>query len=296
MKARAAWRPAAALATVAIAPACDGLFRPPDPLDLNPDVVSVAILLVAGESEARLLATHPHRRGGAAPPRIAATLEGPGWTAAFSEMLELTSCTGVGRWIGPAACLRAALPEAIRASTRYGIAGTAPMGSFSGETLVPAVPLLQEPPDTLRLSARSNWSTVEIPVRYRLGAGIGTLLADAGDAFRTEADGTETALRVDNLGYFPQPIEDATGDVVHVVYRTSPVRFSLRLLGLGQHYTNYLAQTGDFPVAQPWPSFGIKGEGVYGYFDGAASSRAAQVYLTPPEDTGGDRSTSPGSC
>ncbi len=64
-------------------------------------------------------------------------------------------------------------------------------------------------------------------------------------------------------------------------YRDGQVRFSLRIVVLGRHYANFVAlHTGSFPVPQPWPSFGIEGEGVYGYFDGVAASKAVQVHLT----------------
>ena len=55
------------------------------PFELHPDVVALAVLLVVGESEARMLAIHPNREAGAAP-EVTATLHGPGgWTAAFTD-------------------------------------------------------------------------------------------------------------------------------------------------------------------------------------------------------------------
>ena len=280
--ARDLWRAAIVLAAVASAPACDGYIRSDDPLEAHPDVVSVAILLVAGESEARLLAIHPHRPWRGAPPRIAATLEGPGWTVAFSGATEIESCARVLDLLGPAVCRSAELPEPIRPDTQYRIAGTAPLGSFHGEMVVPAAPLLVAPADTVRLAPPANNSVVEIATRYEADAGIGTLLAEALDVIWTEGDGSETE---GDLGSFPQPLDGtARADTVVVFYYDyydTPIRFSMRLLGLGWEYTHFLAQRGSFPVPRPWPAFGIEGEGVYGYFAGAAASRAVQVQITP---------------
>ena len=280
MRARAALRAVFMLAAAGSAPACDGFIRPPDPLEAHPDVVSVVILIVAGESEARLLAVHPHRPAGAGAPRIAATLEGPGWTAAFSETLDEESCGRGFRSLGSAVCLRAPLPEPIRPATGYGIVGTAPLGSFSGRINLPASPVLLAPADTLQLQAPEDWSTLRIPIRYRSDAGIGTLLAEAVDVFRTQDDGIETGGSARDLGFFPQAIDGVEADTVFVTYRDRPVRFSLQLVGLGWEYTDFLALRSDFPVPRPWPSFGIEGEGVYGYFSGAAPSRAVQVRLS----------------
>ena len=280
MRARAAWWPGVTLAVVASTSACDGFIRPPDPLEAHLDVVSVAIVLVAGESEARLLVAYPHRPMGAAAPQITAMLEGPGWSAAFSQTLELQSCARAPDRFGPARCLRAPLPEPIRPQAGYGIAGTALLGSFRGEIVVPAAPLLLHPVDTLRLQSPENRFPLEIPVRYQSDAGIGTLLAEALDVFRTEDDGSETRRDASYLG-FPQPIDGVEADTVWVFNGNRPVRFSLQLVGLGWEYTDFLAQRGDVPVPRPWPSFGIEGEGVYGYFAGAAHSRIVHVQLTP---------------
>ena len=86
-----------------------------DSLELHPDMVSLEILLVTGESEARMLAIHPHQAD--AVPDVSARLVGPGWEAAFSETLELKACTGAR--VDSARCLRAALPEPVRAGADY---------------------------------------------------------------------------------------------------------------------------------------------------------------------------------
>ena len=253
-------------------------------------MVSVAILLVAGEREARLLAVHPHRAAGAAGPEIAATLAGPGWTASFSETLELDACTGTVSRPSPTTCLVAQLPEPVRPRTGYGIEGTAPLGSFSGAMVTPARPLLHiGTSDTVRLAPPQR-SVVRLPVRYETGSGVGTLLAEALDVLVTEDDGTEVERDQSYLGYFPQPLEGVGRDTVRVYYRDHPVRFSLRIVVLGKHYANFVAHIGSFPVPRPWPSFGIEGDGAYGYFDGAAASQTVRVHLTDPVTAPGPRS------
>lgn len=279
MRARAAFRLAAALAALTTSSACDNFIRPPDPLDVDPDVVSVAIMLVAGEREARLLAAHPHRQENEAPPTLTATLGGPGWTAAFSDTLELQTCSGGGDWPGPARCLRAVLPEPIRGGEGYEIEGTAPPGAFSGEVVLPMAPVLIEPGDSLHLPMPTEYEDHLIPMRYRIGDDIGTLLADVADAFWLEEDGTETEIESHYLGYFGRPLEGAEADTVRIHYHEKPLRFSLRVLGIGWNYTNFLENEGIFPLPKPWPSFGIEGEGVYGYFDGVVPSRVAGVWV-----------------
>ena len=262
--------------TLAASSACETIR----PFELHPDVVALAVLLVAGESEARMLAIHPHREPGDAAPEITATLEGPGWTAAFTDALELETCTPGKRWPGPIKCLRAALPEAIRPTGSYSLHGTAPMGSFTGETVVPAVPLLVEPTDTLRLPLPDDPGEIQMPIRYQIGSDIGTLEAEVLEVFETQEDGTEREIHPSDLGSFPQTVKGIESDTVSIRQRGKPLRFSVRLLGIGWNYTNFLQHlgTGD-PLMRPWPSFGIEGEGVYGYFDGVTRSRAARVLV-----------------
>jgi len=125
LSARAAFRFAAALAAVTASPACDLVH----PLDVDPDVASVAIMLVAGERVASLIAVHPHRQPDEAAPTLTATLRGPGWTAAFSDAPELRMCTRTNAhdWPGPAKCLRAVLPQEVRR------AGTSPDPASCGD-------------------------------------------------------------------------------------------------------------------------------------------------------------------
>lgn len=276
MRTRAHWHHVVTLASIVIWSACD-FIRPPDPLESHPDVVTVVILLVAGESQARLLAVHPHRPTSGEVPNITATLEGPGWRAPFLDDLTLDACTSTPDWPGPVRCLGATLPEPIQAGTAYGIEGSAPLGSFKGAMTVPRPPVLVEPGDTLEVDAE-KYSDVDIPIRYSLGADVGTVLADVRDAYETLEDGTEVELDLEYL--FPLLLD--TADEAHTVtlfYTANPLRFSLNVLGIGRNYTNFRRHAGSFPLPQPWPSFGIEGEGVYGYFDGLAPSRIARVWI-----------------
>jgi len=262
------------------ATACDDFTRPADPLEADPDVVTVAIVLVAGEHGARMLAVHPHRPRSASAPELDAVLKGPGWTAGFSDTVPLESCTlaGPDRWPGPVTCLRALLPEPILPEVRYGIAGTALPGAFSGTVVVPAAPVMLEPGDTVELPPPPDGRRIKVGVRYRVAPDVGTVQAEIPEAFEILEDGTEVEVEVGLLGIVPPNLEGAGAETtLSVRYRDRPMRFSLRLLGLGRNYTNFVAYTSTFPLPQPWPSFGIEGEGVYGYFAAAAPSRATQI-------------------
>ncbi len=275
MRARTAWGLAPVL--LAAAAATSACIRDSDSLDGHPDVVAVTVLLIAGEDEARLLAVHPHRARTAAAPEVTATLAGPDWTAAFLDEAELGTCTGAADLLGPAKCLLAALPEPVRAGTAYQLRGSAPLGSFDGAMVVPEAPVLVEPADSLLLPAPADGGPALVPVRYRNAAGIGTLLAELLDIVRTNDDGTETELAPSGFGY-PRKLDGGLQtDTLPVSRRDRPLRFSLRVLGIGPNYTSFLEHAGSFPVPRPWPSFGLEGEGVYGYFDGAAPSRSVRI-------------------
>lgn len=209
-------------------------------------------------------------------PEIAARLEGPGWTAVFSSELPVRACHDHANWPVPTRCVGAVLPEAVRAGAAYRLHGTAPLGGFTGEVSVPAPPLLVRPEDGLRLPLPDS-GRVEIPVRYGIGSDIGTLLAEAQDAFLTRDDGTEVEISASDLGHFPQLLEGAGADTVEV-FRLR-VRFSLNLAGIGWHFSNFIEHRGTNPRPRPWPRFGLEGEGVYGYFDGMTRSRAVRVVV-----------------
>lgn len=289
MSALAVRRSALVLATPALALSACQLFRPADVIEAHPDVTTVTVLLEAGDAQARLLAVHPHRPQDAEAPRITAVLEGPGWTAAFSAEPELESCTKppntpVTNWPGPARCLTAFLPEAVRASRSYGIRGTAPLGSFTGSMTMPAPPVIEHPADALQLVAGANDFSVAIPLEFRKGSDIGTMMAYA-DYFEIQEDGTEIEIS----GQYPELLDGDAADTVHHVFASRfGHRLEFRLLGIGWHYTNFVAEFSEFPLPQPWPDFGIVGEGVYGYFDGLTPSSAVEVHIAR---TVSDRST-----
>lgn len=251
---------------VAAASACEGDYGP---LHFHPDVVTIEVLLVAGESEARMLAVHPHRGTGA--PEVNARLVGPGWEAAFSETLPLEACTAA-RDLGPRKCLRAALPEPVRAGGAYGLRGTAPLGAFTGETRVPDAPLVST--DTSRLSWPDEGDRLRMPLHYRAGSDIGALGVDVRNIYEIREDGTEVELPVYALRLVPWLVDPAaTADTVWIDVREKPLRFSLLLLGIGWTWTNYRA-FGDGGMEG-----GIEGEGVYGYLDGVAPSNPMPVLV-----------------
>lgn len=264
---------------LAISAACGDYVRPAESIDADPDVVALSILLIAGEREARMLAVHPHRPHTDTPPRVEALLRGPGWAAEWSETVPVEQCTlaDPGRWPGPITCLRATLPEPIRPRIGYGIEGRALPGAFTGSVVVPAEPILLEPGDTLALPPPSGARRIEVAVRYRIGPDVGTLLHEALDAYETADDGSEVAIDLGLLGIVPGSLEGGGADTLSVRYQDRPLRFSLRLLGIGWNYTNFLAYASGFPLPEPWPGFGIDGEGVYGYFAAAAPSRSVHV-------------------
>ena len=259
--------------------ACDGFIRPPDPLETDPDVVTVAIMLIAGESSARMLAVHPHRALTDSPPVVDAVLQGSGWTAALSETLSVESCTAATaeKWPGPASCFHAALPEAIRPGTTYGIEGTALLGAFTGSVVVPGTPVLLEPDDTVTLPPPSQGRRVEVVVRYVIDPEVGTVRAEIPSAFEISDDGAEVRVDTGPFDLIPSTLNGAGTDTLSLRYRDRPMRVSLRLLGIGWNYTNFVKYTSSFPLPQPWPGFGIAGEGVYGYFAAATPSRAVEI-------------------
>ena len=277
--ARASGLPVAAV--LAASAACE-IVRPVDPFEAHPDVVAIAVLLVEGESEARVAVLHPHRQWSDAKPRFSATLEGPGWTAEFHRELRLPACGRTGAsWHVPARCVGAPLPEPIEPGATYGIRGEAPLGSFSGEMTVPIVPQLLEPEYLKSLPMPDEAGLLDIPIEYQSGGDIGTLLADVFDVLETMADGTEVEVPVSHLGPFPNTLGNAEQDTVSIYQDSRPLRFQLRLFGVGNNYTNFVKYTGVDPLPRPWPEFGIEGEGVYGYFGGLVHSRSVPISVGP---------------
>lgn len=268
-------------AGLAASTACE-IVRQVDPFEAHPDVVAISVLLVAGESEARVAALHPHRQWSAAKPRFSATLEGPGWTAEFTRELRLPACGRTGAsWSVPARCVGAPLPEPIRAGGTYSIRGEAPLGSFSGQMTVPILPRLLEPEYLKTMPMPDEAGLLDIPIEYQVSADVGTLLADVFDVLETLADGTEVEVPASHLGAFPNALGNAEQDTVSIYQDSRPLRFLLHLFGVGHNYTNFVKYTGVDPLPRPWPDFGIEGEGVYGYFDGLVHSRSVPVSVGP---------------
>jgi len=235
----------AALAVAGLA-ACEEV-RPPD---LDPAVV-LSLLVESGQRTARMQAGHPH--ADEAPRDISATLEGPGWTAEFVPTGSPERC-GYRPFGSAFTCFIASLPEAA-APGRYRLRGTAPPGPFTGEMTVPAIPLMEKPADTVRIPSPDTSGFFPIPLRYQVDSGTAALLVDR---VRGRLDSLGTAL-----------VE--VGDTLHEWYDGSPYTLDVRVRGIGPNFTDWVRHTGDKIVLPPWPSFGIEGEGVYGYFDGISA-------------------------
>ena len=200
-----------------------------------------------------MLASHPHRERDDAPPEISASLEGPGWTAEFVGTGLRERCEGDGAGTGPFTCLIASLPEAA-GQGRYRLRGRTSRGSFTGEMTVPGIPLMERPADTLRLPLPDTSGLVLIPLHYQVDSATATLLLDA-------------AMDGDYLGtYFWE-----LGDTLDVPFDGSPFTVDLRVRGIGPNYIDWFRHTGGELVLPPWPSFGIEGEDVYGYFGGVSA-------------------------
>ena len=241
----------------------------PAPSDLHPDAVAIYVLLFAGLQEAHMLATHPHRDSWDGAPMVTASLEGPGWTAGFSSANDLSDCRVYSGW-GPKRCLRAWLPETIRPGVEYGLLGTTPLGPFTGEATVPEKPALLEPGDTSELPLPDS-GKVRVPLRYRIDPATGTLMAH----LVVNSPGRGSVRRTD-------PLDVAGADTIEwsVSQAGDPLTILLRLQGIGWNYANWSKHTGGALVPPPWPSFGIEGEEVYGYFDGVSRpSRPAYVQV-----------------
>ena len=258
---------------------CD-YFAAPDPLELDPDVISIAMVLVAGESQAQMLVGHPHRRASAAPPEVTASLVGPGWRFPFSYATDPEEGCGGGPtdWPFTMVCLNASLPEPIREGVTYRLEGEGPNGSFTGETVIPPAPLVRHPGDTLRLrrpADSTGW--FRVPIRYRAPPEVGTLRPEM---FATLRDSTGTASTWVDLRPWALDVDGQADTLwIHPHHESRIVKGSMHLLGIGWHYTNFRRSS---RTRFPWPNFGVSGEGVYGYVDG--SSRSRRIYIIVDED------------
>lgn len=255
-----------AMATVG---GCDYL-APPERL-ADPDVITIAMVLVAGDSQAHLLAGHPYRHRSDAPPKIAATLVGPGWRAAFTRETDPRDGCGGGPtdWPIPMVCLNAALPEPIRTETAYKLEGKGPKGSFTGDAVVPAAPRILEP---ARVVLPGPVGAFRIPIRYDVPPEVGTLRPEVLQTVGGSA-GTESEWIV----VFPRELDVDRQDARIVWgYPSKFRRASLHLLGIGQRYS-YFWRSNKQRVR--WPKVGISGKGVYGYFDGSSKSSPIEIRL-----------------
>ena len=227
------------------------MFRP---ADLDPDAVVLTLLVESGARVVHMMADHPHGENDDAPPEIRASLEGPGWTAEFVGT-ELSRCLN-RRGTSPTRCLSASLPEAAGAG-RYRLRGRTPLGSFTGAMTVPAMPNLEKPADTLWLSLPETPGIVPVPLDYEVDSATAALFLDYNETHDGH-DLSGTLFR-------------ELGDTLGIYYDGSPVTIDLRLRGIGRNYAGWFRHTGGELVLPPWPSFGIEGEGVYGYFDGISA-------------------------
>ncbi len=236
------------------------------PLELDPDVVAISLLLESGERSAKMAASHPHRKWDEAPPDIGARLEGPGWTVEFAATDPTAECGSLPLYRA-STCLSAQLPEAV-APGRYRVRGTTPLGSFSGEATVPATPRMEDPAgDTVRIHLpRRIRGEVLVPLEYQVDSATAALFLEASWGDHTADERGRGLWELGDSIWWPYEEGD---------HLTRGLR--LRLQALGPNYASWLRHVG-LDVGPPWPSFGIEGEGVYGYFDGV-SAPTRWVYI-----------------
>ena len=263
--------------------ACDGLIRPEEQFSPESDVVTIGAVIVAGQSVAYLLASHPHRGFGEEPPNVAATLSGPGWDAAYADSVDLIEC-GVfvpEQWAGPAVCLRAQLPEPIREQVSYSLAGTTALGAFGGMTTVPGAPTVLQPTDTVRLRVVNSEEAAGVDVRFETEEQVGAVTVDVTNA--VQMMGGEEPKNSSVRFTAPQVLQiqtDVQQVAVHGPWVPPEFRFDLRLLGFERNYSLFIERRRENILTRPWPSFGLTGdEGIYGYFGAGARSRAIPVSL-----------------
>ncbi len=256
--------------------ACD-YIRSAEPLVPQDDIVTLGAVILSGETSAHLLATHPHRPlSGLAPAEIAATLSGPGWTAAYTESVPLIHCNVMyAEFWPPARCLRAELPEPVRALATYTLAGTTPRGSFSGKTTVPPSPVVHQA-DTVRFVVGHPKERVQVDIRFDVPDGVEAATVDVSNAVQVTDSGSwkpswlgTLVPRVLDIGASPQRV-GAYGP-----WQASSVRFDIFVLGFEENYAHFVDRTQHQLLLQPWPDFGIQAdEGIYGYFGAGARSAA----------------------
>ena len=201
-------------------------------------------------------------------------LIGPGWRAEFTGRTDPEDGCGGGPtfWSMPMVFLNAALPEPVREEVTYILEGEGPKGSFTGETVVPAAPRMLDPGDTLWLP--DTIRSIRIPIRYRAPPEVGTLRPAVFATHRrngaTESKWVATRPRSLDVEGEADTLSVSGVDVSELEVA------SLHLIGIGWHYTRFrMVSRTHFP----WPSFGVSGEGIYGYFDGGAQSRRVRIVV-----------------
>ena len=267
-----------------------GCIRGPDPLEPESAALGIISVVVPGLSDAHLLASHPHRSQSGSAPVVDLRLIGPDWEATFSDEVPPDDCgmTDLAEWPGTLVCLRAELPEPIRERTLYMLSGTGPAGPINGAVTVPSTPMVLDPADGQQLPPQSTGDDLPVPIRFETASDVAWLHSEVVDAVEIQDDGTELPIGPVSLQPLVLDLEAGTADLILTraspslykrIYLGRPVWLSLRVLGLGQNYANFIEVAGGYPVRHPWPSFGL--EGAYGYFAGAAPSKAVRVLIAP---------------
>ncbi len=271
-------RAALFLLTAAALSACS-YTRPDEDLSPDEDAVMIGALLLSGQSEAHLLATSPHRPAGASPPGgVSATLAGPGWKAAYADTVDLKRCNVdlPQKW-RPALCLRAKLPQPIRAGVEYAIEGTTHKGGFHGKTTVPRRPVASAL-DTQFVEVASSEDPAEFKVRFDAPPEVRAVAMDVRNAIQLKSDGSSKAGWI--LAVTPSALDirvDSQRVRVWGRWQRPGARFDTHLIGYETNYARFVVDSREARVLyKPWPSFGLEGdESVYGYFGAAALSLEA---------------------
>ncbi len=258
--------------------ACDFLTRPDEDFSPEEDAVTIGAALLSELSEAHLLATSPHRPFDGRPPAgVSATLTGPGWKAAYADTVDLKRCGVVmpSRW-RPAHCLRAQLPQPLRAGVEYAIAGTTHQGGFRGRATVPRPPVALAL-DTQHVEVASSSDPVEFEVRFDIPPEVGAVTMDVRNAIQLKNNGSSEAGWVGTLTPSALDIVAKSQRVkAWSRWRRPGIRFEVRLIGYETNYARFVDHHEDMVLHMPWPDFGLEADkGVYGYFGAAALSLEA---------------------
>lgn len=293
--------PLAAFGTL-IAGGCD-YTHPTDVFVPDEDVIAISAVISAGFDTATLLATFPHRDGSSNPPIVNARLTGPGWTADFRQDLDshtpegLQACnlmSGSVAWKGPVSCLRAPLPQPIKAGVRYTLTGTTELGAFSGTTIVPSAPVIVDP--SVEFVATPAADTFAVDLRYETPTEAGLLIAEAANAVQVVVDGAGNVREEPRWIKFirPRELNPAAQSARIMVWgydsgssqawRPPEFRFDLHLVAFDENFSRFARLRYDRLVIRPWPSFGLSGdEGIFGYFGAASRSTTPVRVIVRPQ-------------